>query len=118
MSTQTTTATQENTGRTEPRAMLARIALADLPMPKHIHFYASSSILSLDLESVTDGQAWSRHLGGETGTYVNKDGRTYLSEGVIRWHGWSVQLHASDDRAPDVVLDDTTTAKLLALAGQ
>ncbi len=114
------TSTETSTERKAPRAMLALIALAtNLPVPKRISFHPSGVILSLDFDGVTDRQAWSAHLGGSTDTYVNRhNGRRYVDEGVIDWHGWSVQIHASDERSPDTPLDADATATLMALAGQ
>lgn len=98
------------------RAMVALVALADLPMPQAIRFVGD--ILSLDVDAVAEGQAWSQFLGGETDTYIHDDGRRYLREGTIRWHGWSVQIHASDP--PSVAgggeLDPETVAALEAIA--
>jgi hypothetical protein len=97
------------------REVLAFIALQDLPMPRETRF--QGHILALRLDSVADGQAWSRFLGGETTTYVNTDGRTYLDEGVIKWRGFSVLLHASDKAAVNSELDEDTTAALREIAG-
>jgi hypothetical protein len=109
-------ATVTSVERGEPRAMLALITLAELPIPKSIYFYRAEGILALNLDSIADGHAWAVHLGSAADMYVNKDGRTYLRPGVIDWRGWSVSLHASEDRAPDIALDENTTAHLQALA--
>jgi hypothetical protein len=107
------------------REMAALVVLAcDLPMPVRISFQgtgtgeAGTSIMSMSLRTVAEGQAWSRHLGGRTDTYVSAGtGRTWLDEGLIKWHGWSVQLHASDDLNPGQSLDPATAAGLEAIAG-
>jgi hypothetical protein len=103
--------------RTEPRSMLALVALTvELPMPSGVTFYPESSILSMSLRSVVDGLAWSAHLGGSADTYINAgNGKRYLSEGVIEWRGWRVQLHAWDDAMPDAPLPADTSARLTAL---
>jgi hypothetical protein len=80
-----------------PRELLELVALASLPTPTSVQWY--DGILSLFFATVSDGQAWSRHLGGQTDTYV-RDGHRCLDEGRIRWHGWSVQLHARDKVPP------------------
>ena len=116
-----------NTQTTKPRPlrhMLALVALADqLPMPRLISFQgqgagkAGTSIMGMSFDSVAAGQAWSRYLGGKTDTHTHTDsGRTYLREGSIAWHGWHVQLQASDDAAPDTQLDEGITAQLVAIA--
>jgi len=97
------------------REVLAFIALQDLPMPRETRF--QGHILALRLDCVADGQAWSRFFGGETTTYVNTDGRTYLDEGVIKWRGYSVLLHASDKPAVASELDEDTSSKLREIAG-
>jgi hypothetical protein len=107
------------------REMVALVVLADhLPMPIRIAFQGKgvgepgSSILALSVASVAQGQAWSRHLGGRTDTYVNaKTGQTWLDEGVIVWHGWHVQLQAWDESTPVTPLNSTVSAKLTAIAG-
>ena len=97
------------------REVLAFIALQDLPMPRVVTVYPT--ILCLRFDSVADGQTWSRFFGGRTTTYLNKDGRTYLDEGVIKWRGYSVQLQASDKTAVDAELDEDTTTALREIAG-
>jgi hypothetical protein len=107
------------------REMVALVVLAcHLPMPVRIAFQGKGtgesgiSILSLSFRTVAEGQAWSRHLGGRANTRVSADtGRTWLDEGVIKWHGWHVQLHASDDPVPGQPLNPATTADLAAIAG-
>jgi hypothetical protein len=106
------------------REMVALVVLANhLPMPIRITFQGNGtgesgiSILSLSFRTVADGQAWSRHLGGRTDTRVNDDGRIYLDEGLITWHGWHVQLHASDDPVPGEPLAPAIAAELAAIAG-
>jgi len=97
--------------------MLALIALAtDLPVPGDIRFHPTKPILSLTFEQVSDGQAWSQHLGGQTITYMHS-GRRFLDEGQIVWRGWRVQLHASDEVRPDAPLSEDTAARLTALTG-
>ena len=107
--------TERITDKGEPRAMLALITLAELPIPKGVTFYGDSGILSMDFDNVADGQVWSSYLGGRTDTYVS-NGTVFLSEGVIRWRGWSVQLHANEDHTPNGELDDDTTARLQTVA--
>lgn len=108
--------TQDLDTRRDPRVILAQIALATgLPIPKRIYFYDDPSILGLDLATLADGIAWSQHLGGDTTTYVNSnDGRCYLygGGGSITWHGWTVQLHASDPPATTKPLVEDITARL------
>ena len=104
------------TTRLSPRAMLVLVASADLPTPTGVSFI-NDHLLTLDFGCVADGQAWSRHLGGSTNTYVD-DGYVYLSEGAIRWRGWSVGLYATDpvpggSVAPE---SDMDTATWLAVA--
>lgn len=112
--------TNKSTEQYEPRAMLAVIALAtEVPTPKSISIYPKSEILSLMFERLAHGLAWSAFLGGQTETYVNTDGRRYLDAGVIRWHGWSVQLHASeaaDDETDETPLAEDVAERLAALA--
>lgn len=87
------------------REMLVLIvAAAQLPTPTQISFQGAGvgdlgrSILALRFRSIAEGQAWSRYLGGRTTTRPSATGgHVWLDEGVIRWHGWSVQLHAYDD---------------------
>src|SRR5262249_5260716 len=100
-----------------PRAMLALITLAALPVPNAVRFYPDNNILSLNLDCVADGQAWSRHLGGKTDSYLNTDGRAYLDEGVITWHGWSVHQQARAAAAADVAFDADATARLTEVGG-
>ena len=107
------------------REMLALVVLAEhLPMPRQISFQGwgtgedGRSIMCMSFPTVAQAQAWSRHLGGRTDTHVSASGRVYLDEGVIRWHGWSVQLHASDD--PPLAgnpLDPAMTASVAAVVG-
>jgi len=103
---------------------LVVLAASDLPMPVRIAFQGKgtgepgASIMALFLRSVAEGQAWSRHLGGRTDTHVSADGhRVWLDEGVIRWHGWSVHLHAGDDVPATTPLDPSTAAELATIAG-
>jgi hypothetical protein len=108
-----------------PRQILAAIALAvDLPMPTNIHLYPNPAamgstvpVVAIDLDTLADGRAWSSHLGGDDAIHVNDaNGRVYLRPGHMRWHGWSVQVHASEDRSePVAVLDADTSALLLGL---
>lgn len=118
--------TARRTARTPKpaREIAALVVLAcHLPMPVRIAFQgkgigdSGTSIMSMSFRSVAEGQAWSRHLGGQTDTYLNTDGRTYLSEGAITWHGWSVNLHASDNMPPAQPLDPTIAADLAVIAG-
>jgi hypothetical protein len=100
--------------------MLALVALADLPTPIGVRF-VYGTILSLSFDNLADGRAWSRHLGGSTDTYVNdNNGHIHLREGSVRWHGWSVNLHAfepvSGESAPPD-LDAATAARLALVAG-
>jgi hypothetical protein len=106
--------------------MLALVVLADhLPMPRQISFQGwgtgedGRSIMSMAFATIERAQAWSRHLGGRTDTYTSATtGRIYLDEGVIRWHGWSVQLHASNDPPlPGNPLDPATTTQVAAVVG-
>jgi len=112
--------TDKSTEKYEPRAMLALIALAtEVPTPKSVSFYRDSAIFSLSFERLAAGLAWSTFLGGQTETYVNKDGRRYLDEGAITWHGWRVQLHASEpanDATTEAPLAEDVTERLAALA--
>jgi hypothetical protein len=102
--------------RREPRVMLALIALAtDLPVPGRIGFI--DDILAMSFDRLVDGQAWSAHLGGKTETCAHK-GQRYLNEGMINWHGWSVQLNAHEPALTGGQLDADTTARLAALAGE
>jgi hypothetical protein len=126
MTTPTTTPTVTKARTPKPvREMVALVVLAcHLPMPVRITFQGKGtgesgiSILSLSFRSVAEGQAWSRHLGGRADTRVCADtGRTWLDEGVITWHGWHVQLHASDDPVRGQPLDPTTAADLAIVAG-
>ena len=104
------------TTRLSTRAMLALVALADLPTPTGVSF-VSDHILSLALDTIADGQAWSRYLGGSTDTCVSNR-TTYLNEGRIDWHGWSVQLHAyGPGPVAPTALDAVTTARLALTAG-
>jgi hypothetical protein len=121
--TATPTATKARTPK-PVREMVALVVLANhLPMPVRITFQGKGtgesgiSILSLSFRSVADGQAWSRHLGGRADTHVNDDGRIYLDEGLITWHGWHVQLHASDDPVSGEPLAPAVAAELVAIAG-
>jgi hypothetical protein len=107
--------TETTAVQAEPRAMLALIALAALPMPDAVRFHPNGEILSLSFERIADGQAWSSHLGGSTDTYVY-NGQTFLNEGVIRWRGWSVHLLAAEAHTPDAALDEDTAGQLLAVA--
>jgi hypothetical protein len=121
------TPTAQNTARTPKpvREMTALVVLAsDLPMPVRLSFQgkgigeSGTSIMSMSLRTVAEGQAWSRHLGGRTDTYVSANtGRTWLDEGVIKWHGWSVHLDASDDPIPVQPLDPATAAGVAVIAG-
>jgi hypothetical protein len=123
------TTTRRNAGNTartpKPvREVTALVVLAcQLPMPVRISFQGTgtgesgTSIMSMSFRTVAEGQAWSRHLGGRTDTRVNDDGRIYLDEGVIKWHGWHVQLHASDDPVSGQPLNPATTAALAVIAG-
>jgi hypothetical protein len=107
-----------STKQYEPRAMLALIALTDLPMPTRISFHPDGEILGLSFERLAAGIAWSSFLGGRTDTYENPDGRRYLDEGLITWHGWDVQLHAYEpiDADPvDTPLPEDVTERLTAL---
>jgi hypothetical protein len=108
------------------REMVALVVLvaADLPMPVRITFQGKgtgepgTSIMVLSFRSIAEGQAWSRHLGGRTDTHLSADGRrVWLDEGLIKWHGWSVQLHASDDVPATQPLDRTMAAELATVAG-
>jgi hypothetical protein len=112
MSTSTVTET-----RADERVMLALIALAELPTPSAIRFISGDdgpAILSLQMKDLAAGLAWSAVLGGTSDTYVN-DGRRYLNEGIIRWRGWRVNLHASEpERGTGTPLDSDTTAALTA----
>lgn len=108
--------TETTNDRRDMRAMLAEIALAtDMPVPDRIGFYPSG-ILGLDLPTIAEGQTWSRHLGGKTDTYLNvHDGRRYLDEGFITWHGWKVSLHASEPGPQAEPLAEETAARLAEL---
>jgi len=106
---------ETGTAPRERRVMLALITLAELPMPKDVRFHPNGEILSLTLDEIEDGQAWSRYLGGASDTYVYH-GTRYLNEGQIVWHGWSVHVHASADAVADAALDDHTTGRLRELA--
>jgi hypothetical protein len=125
MTTTPTTTTSKARTPKPVREMVALVVLANhLPMPVRIAFQGKGtgesgiSILSLSFRSVAEGQAWSRHLGGRTDTRVCADsGRTWLDEGVIKWHGWRVQLHASDDPVRGEPLEPTTAAELAVVAG-
>ncbi|MBT8225450.1 MAG: hypothetical protein HKP61_21930 [Dactylosporangium sp.] len=99
---------------TPPRAMLAAVALADLPTPADIRF--SKPILALTFDAIAQGQAWSRHLSGCTDTRVYPGG-VYLNEGRITWRGWSVHLLAWEDAPrPPASLPADTRARLAQVA--
>jgi hypothetical protein len=120
------TPTAPNTSRTAKpaREMTALVVLAcQLPMPVRISFQgtgigeAGTAIMAMSLRTVAEGQAWSRHLGGRTDTHVSAtSSRTWLDEGVIKWHGWSVHLEASDEAIPEQPLDAVTAADLADIA--
>lgn len=105
--------------RADHRSMLALIALAEgLPAPQRIDFHPNGKILSLTFEHLAGGIAWSAYLGGRTDTREH-DGRRWLDEGVIDWHGWSMQLHASSpvqDEPASKPLPRDVTERLSALA--
>ena len=114
MSSDTTTTTTE---RSQPRAMLALIALAtDLPVPEAIYLY-DNGILSMNLRSLAEGYAWLRFLGHTPASYANNNGYRHLKYGTIEWHGWHVHIQASDPAVPDTGLDQATTTALADLAG-
>ncbi len=100
------------------RQVLAAIALADLPMPNEINFNdVRRDLLSLTFDGLADGETWARALGGYEPARVY-NGRRWLCQGQIRWHGWSVQLHASEPTAGDGSdLDAETAQALAAVAG-
>jgi hypothetical protein len=99
--------------------MVALVVLADhLPMPEQISFQGEgagepgTSIMSMSFPSIVQGQAWSRHLGGRTDILVGRyTGQIHLDEGPIRWHGWTVHLHASEDEP----LDAATAARVAVI---
>ena len=97
------------TDRKTRRQMLAAIALAGhLPPPHSVIFYDWGLVLSVD--SIADGVAWSTHLGGLADTYLNTNGRRYLSHGVIHWQGWRVSIEASEPIVDEPLDADTAAA--------
>lgn len=96
------TATAE---RTEPRAVLAMIALAaDLPMPASVRFCNDAdSALLLDFDLLSGAAAWCMYLGGEVHQAVEHDGRRWFRTGRITWQGWDVHLSASEPVAAALV---------------
>lgn len=84
-----------------PREILAEIvSTAELPIPATIFFFLRPArpILALTFrDDLSAGLAWSRHLGGATRIRPSLTGeRRYLDEGAITWHGWTVQITASE----------------------
>jgi hypothetical protein len=110
------------TERTDPRAMLALIALAgDLPVPAAVRFYNDAELaatLILDFEFLSTAAAWCAHLGGDVHAAEEHDGRRWFRSGRITWLGWSVQIHASEPAAtslPGEALSEDVTEGLAAL---
>jgi len=101
--------------RREPRAMLALIALqSELPVPASIGF--NNGILSMSFPTITDGLPWLAFFGRRQETYVYQGHRYLKDRELNEWHGWHVQLHASEPAAPDTELDEATAGRLAQLA--
>lgn len=82
--------------RWSARQVLVEIVRIELPVPTSIRVYQDLGIVALGFERLAPGVAWSRHLGGRTDTRSGADGRVFLDEGVIVWHGWRVQVLANE----------------------
>lgn len=109
------------------RAVLAFIALADLPMPKEVQFrrpWADGRIaLTVEFDDSTTMLAWLELWGGSREkvrppTPV-RDGELLAWTGYADWGGYSIMLSA-DDPAPavDAALDDTTRQQLQELVDE
>lgn len=98
------------------RAMYAQIALTgSLPMPREVVLY-DSGIASFTFDHVDEGVAWCRHLRYEPRPYV-REGRRYVGQyDSITWHGWSVNIAAYEDAAPDEPLPVEQREALAAVA--
>jgi hypothetical protein len=114
--------------RISRRQVLAAIALADLPMPKRITL--SGEQVSLDLDNITDLNAWLPFFGMAKKTVCTQPythqvgpetGKTTTLANAYRhdteWRGWEVHLNALDPvEAPEPPLDVETRAQLAAVA--
>jgi hypothetical protein len=119
----------DSTTKVTRRQLLAHIALADLPTPKNIQFYASKhdfhrgEFVGLDLDTVADALVWASALGVTLSPReFERDGTPWRSvyECVDEWHGWYVALSANEPIAPVAPvedLDDATRTALTDLAG-
>jgi hypothetical protein len=116
----------DSTTKVTRRQLLALIALADLPTPKNIQFYASKhdfhrgEFVGLDLDTVADALVWASALGVTLSPReFERDGTPWRSvyECVDEWHGWYVALSANEPIAPVENLDDATRTALTDLAG-
>lgn len=104
-------------GRYPARVMLAHIALAgDLPVPVHVSLYDDLGLMGLTLATVADGLAWAKYLGADQAESYVRNGRRYLDQqGVITWHGWTLNLNAAEPTTCADQLDPDTAAHLAAL---
>lgn len=86
-----------NSTRHSPSALLAAIEAIDLPAPWLIRINLAGNVLALSFNDITTGQLWSRHLGGQTDIRTDTaEMWRGLDSGLIPWHGWIVQVHASE----------------------
>lgn len=109
--------TRPRGGRSTRRQILATVALTDLPAPHVVTFDDDHHILSLSLDTIADGTAWAKLLGGRVKGAAEHSGQRWLrTDGIIVWHGWTVQLTAHEPVEPATEpLDDATVGQLAAL---
>jgi hypothetical protein len=109
---------QDETSKVSRRELLAHIALADLPIPRHIQFYGlpDDEQVGLFLDTLDEGRAWAAATGasqGEVHEYSQGDHhRRWLSMGPGVWHGWAVALTAHEDVPAVEALAEGTRAAL------
>jgi hypothetical protein len=105
--------------RKSPRALLAAIVLAPVPIPGTIDMRDHDGQLFLTMATFADGLAWAAHLGApDVSTYDNPNGHTYFTDcRVPDWHGWRVTVWASKPTdAPAVELDAADLAAVEQVA--
>jgi hypothetical protein len=103
----------ENTGteRCTLRYLVAQIVLAtDVPMPEQISVFDEGSV-SLRFLRNDEAHAWAQFLSAKAEPYVYKGDR-YAGVRGTTWHGWYVQINASEPASPTDSLDEDITDAL------
>lgn len=97
--------------RKSPRAMLAAIALAKLPVPAEIGFDShGADTLKLRFSTLADARPWVDFLCLAWDDYLHTDGRRYLRIVAGRWLGWTVSIWASEKVESDELRGDVKAA--------